>query len=147
MVDAVFKVLRKVMGSQNERELKRLGPRVQAINALEPKYEGLTDAQLREEADRLRDRVSGGETLDDILHDSFALVREVSKRTPPPGAEKGLRHYDVQLVGGMVLHEGKIAEMATGEGKTLVATLPCGPERLLGRRRARDHGQRLSGVA
>ncbi len=121
MIDKFFT---KLFGSRNEREIKRIVPRVNAINARESEFEALSDADLRQWTDRLRQRLGDGETLDDILVDAFALVRESSKRTPPPGAEKGLRHFDVQLVGGVVLHQGKIAEMATGEGKTLVATCP-----------------------
>ena len=115
----------KLFGSRNERELKRIAPLVRAINAREPELEKRSDAALREETDRLKARLRDGATLDDILPDAFALVREMSRRTPPPGAEKGLRHFDVQLIGGIVLHQGKIAEMVTGEGKTLVATCPA----------------------
>jgi preprotein translocase subunit SecA len=92
--------------------------RVERINAIEPEMELLEDHELREEADKLRERARGGESLDDLLYEAFALCREAGKRTI------GLRHYDVQLIGGMVLHDGSIAEMKTGEGKTLVATLP-----------------------
>ena len=123
MMDAFFKVITKTFGSRNDRELKKIWPLVTAINARESEFEKCTDAELREWTDRLRERLKK-ETLDDILVDAFALVREMSIRTPPPGAEKGLRHFDVQMVGGIVLHQGKIAEMATGEGKTLVATCP-----------------------
>ncbi len=105
-------------GSENERALKRLQRRVDAINALEPQLENLSDDELRGRTRWLRERLSGGESLDDLLEESFATVREASKRT------LGQRHFDVQLLGGMVLHEGKISEMKTGEGKTLVATLP-----------------------
>jgi preprotein translocase subunit SecA len=115
----------KAFGSRNERELRRIAPMVKAINAREPELEKKSDAGLREETDRLKARLKDGATLDDILPDAFALVREMSKRTPPPGAAKGLRHFDVQLMGGIVLHQGKIAEMVTGEGKTLVATAPA----------------------
>jgi preprotein translocase subunit SecA len=115
----------RIFGSRNDRELRRMAPIVRAINAREPALEQKSDADLRAETDRLRARLAGGETLDDILPDAFALVREMSRRTPPPGAAKGLRHFDVQLLGGIVLHQGKIAEMVTGEGKTLVATSPA----------------------
>ncbi len=125
MIEGLFRGLIKVFGSHNERRLKQLGRRVAVINSLEPEFEKLTDAELRAKTDEFRARLSKGETLDDILHEAFAVVREVSKRTPPPDSTRGLRHYDVQLIGGMVLHEGGIAEMATGEGKTLVATLPA----------------------
>lgn len=107
----------KLFGSSNDRILKTLERRVPAINALEPTYAALTDAQLQAKTTEFRERLSKGETLDDILHDAFAAVREASKRV------LGMRHFDVQLIGGMVLNSGKIAEMRTGEGKTLVATL------------------------
>jgi len=102
----------------NERELKRLKPLLSSVNSLEPDYEGLTDAELRAKTDEFRSRYGRGETLEDLLAEAFAAVREASKRT------LGLRHFDVQVMGGIVLHQGKIAEMKTGEGKTLVATLP-----------------------
>ncbi len=112
-------LLRKIVGSKNERELKRLRPIVQRINELEPKIQVLSDDQLRAKTGEFKERLERGESLDEILPEAFAVVREASKRT------LGERHYDVQLIGGIVLHEGKIAEMATGEGKTLVATLPA----------------------
>ena len=108
----------KFFGTANERILRDLQPKVDAINALEPELEDLVDYELRARTDMLRERLEKGETLDDILVDAFATVREAAKRS------LGQRHYDVQLLGGMVLHQGKISEMATGEGKTLVATLP-----------------------
>ena len=108
-----------MFGSSNERELKKIMPRVQAINALEPKYQAMSDEELREQTALFRKRLAAGETLDDLLVEAFAVCREASRRTI------GLRHYDLQLIGGMALHEGKIAEMMTGEGKTLVATLPA----------------------
>ncbi len=108
-----------MFGSSNERELKKIMPRVEAINALEPKYQNLSDEELKEQTVLFRKRLAAGETLDDLLVEAFAVCREASRRTI------GLRHYDVQLIGGMALHEGKIAEMMTGEGKTLVATLPA----------------------
>ncbi len=111
-------VVKKVFGTKNDREIKRYQKRVKKINALEPKYEKLTDEELKKAFDALRQKVKSGEaTMDEVLEDSFAITREASKRV------LGMRHYDVQLIGGMVLHEGKIAEMKTGEGKTLVATL------------------------
>jgi preprotein translocase subunit SecA len=125
MIDKFLGLFVKVFGSRNERELKRMQPIIDAINAREPEFERLTDAEIRGWTDRLKSRLADGETLDDILVDAFALVREVSKRTPPPGGTTGLRHFDVQLIGGIVLHRGMIAEMATGEGKTLVATCPA----------------------
>jgi preprotein translocase subunit SecA len=111
-------IMKKIFGSSDEREVKRLMKRVDKINALEGEYERLTDDQLREKTEEFKSRVAAGESLDDILVEAFAIVREGSKRV------LGMRHYDVQMIGGMVLHEGKIAEMRTGEGKTLVSTLP-----------------------
>jgi preprotein translocase subunit SecA len=113
-----FSFLQKIFGSRNERELKRLRPLVQAINNLEPPLVTLTDAQLQGKTAEFRERLSRGESLDDLLVEAFAVVREASRRT------LGQRHFDVQLIGGIVLHQGKIAEMKTGEGKTLAATLP-----------------------
>jgi preprotein translocase subunit SecA len=125
MMELLLRSFTRIFGSRNERVLRSLVPLVQAINAKEPEYQGRTDAELRAETDRLRARLRDGAGLEDLLVDSFALVREMSVRTPAPGSERGLRHYDVQLLGGIVLHQGKIAEMATGEGKTLVATAPA----------------------
>ena len=110
-------LLKSVFGSANDRILKSLDKKVAAINALEPEMEALDDAGLKARTDQFRKRLSEGESEDDILVDAFATVREAAKRT------LGQRHFDVQLVGGMVLHQGKIAEMKTGEGKTLVSTL------------------------
>ncbi len=114
----MFNILSKIFGTKNERELKRLSARVDEINRLEPSYSSLSNLQLKNKTEEFKKRLEAGETLDDILNDAFALVREVSKRL------LNMRHFDVQLIGGMVLHEGRIAEMRTGEGKTLVATLP-----------------------
>src|SRR5687767_7422 len=108
-----------LFGSANARFIKRLQPRVEAINALEQKYHSMTDAELRAQTAAFRRRLAAGETLDDILVEAFATCREGGRRFI------GLRHYDVQLLGGMILHGGNIAEMVTGEGKTLVATLPA----------------------
>ncbi|MBD1399379.1 preprotein translocase subunit SecA [Pelovirga terrestris] len=108
----------KIVGSKNERNLKKLMPQVEKINALEPELEQLSDAQLQNKTAEFRQRLTGGETLAELLPEAFAVVREASKRV------LGLRHFDVQLIGGMVLNDGKIAEMKTGEGKTLMATLP-----------------------
>src|SRR6266446_5051992 len=110
---------RKLFGSANDRRIKNYRPRVEAINALEKELEALSDEALRARTDRFKQELAEGRKLDDILVPVFATVREAAKRT------LGQRHFDVQLVGGMVLHEGKIAEMKTGEGKTLVATLPA----------------------
>ncbi len=120
-------VLTKVFGDPNEKELKKLQPIVDQINALEPEFEKLTDEELRDKTTVFKGRIMTGESLDDLLPEAFAAVREASKRT------LGMRHYDVQLMGGIVLHQGKIAEMKTGEGKTLVATLPLYLNALLGR--------------
>ncbi|MGB0204592.1 MAG: preprotein translocase subunit SecA [Neptuniibacter sp.] len=114
MLTGLFK---KVFGSKNDRELKRMGKVVKAINALEADLEKLTDEQLKQKTVEYRQRLSEGETLDKILPEAFATVREASKRV------MGMRHFDVQMIGGMTLHDGKVAEMRTGEGKTLVATL------------------------
>ncbi len=112
------KVLSKIVGDPNEREIRRHQEIVDAINALEPSVQRMADADLRAKTDEFRSRLADGETLDDLLVEAFAVVREAARRTI------GLRPYDVQLIGGIVLHQGKIAEMKTGEGKTLVATLP-----------------------
>ena len=117
----------KIFGSSNDRRLKSFNARVAPINALESKFEKLTDAGLRAKTDEFRERLAKGETLDDLLPEAFATVREASKRT------LGQRHFDVQLVGGMVLHSGRISEMKTGEGKTLVSTLPSYLNALTGR--------------
>ncbi|HEY8394802.1 MAG TPA: preprotein translocase subunit SecA, partial [Thermaerobacter sp.] len=111
----------------NEREIRRLSREVERINALEPEISRLTDAELRAKTDEFRRRLADGESLDDLLHEAFAVVREAAKRT------LGMRPFDVQLMGGIVLHEGKVAEMKTGEGKTLVATLPAYLNALTGR--------------
>jgi preprotein translocase subunit SecA len=110
-------IARKLFGTANQRYLKGLGKTVQAINALEPALEALSDDELRARTDWLRGRLADGEELNDVLPDAFATVREAAKRT------LGQRHFDVQMLGGIVLHRGQIAEMKTGEGKTLVATL------------------------
>ncbi len=114
----IAQILAKIMGTANVRQLKRLRPIVEKINSLEPLMSSLTIEQLGAKTDEFRAQLAQGKTLDDILPEAFAVVREVSKR------EIGQRHFDVQLMGGIVLHQGKIAEMKTGEGKTLTATLP-----------------------
>ncbi len=116
---SVERLATRLFGSQNERYVKKLAPLVDAINALESKYEALSEEELRQETERFRQRLDDGETLDDLLVEAFAVCREGGKRF------LGMRHYDVQLMGGIVLHRGSIAEMVTGEGKTLVATLPA----------------------
>jgi preprotein translocase subunit SecA len=112
-------LIQKIFGTHSEREIKRILPLVDRIEALEPEYEKLSDEALRAKTAEFKNRLKNGETLDDILVEAYATVREASKRTI------GLRHFRVQLIGGMILHQGRIAEMRTGEGKTLVATLPA----------------------
>ncbi|MEM9588549.1 MAG: DEAD/DEAH box helicase, partial [Planctomycetota bacterium] len=113
------RLVMSIFGSANARRVAKLRERAERIGELEAKYEAMTDEQLREQTQLFRARLRDGETLDDILDDAFAVCREGGKRF------LGMRHYDVQLIGGMVLHSGAIAEMVTGEGKTLVATLPA----------------------
>jgi preprotein translocase subunit SecA len=113
----VTSLLGKVFGTRNDRILKRLSKTVSKINALEPETEKLDDQQLKARTDEFRQRYQDGETLEQLLPEAFAVVREGARRA------LGMRHFDVQLIGAMVLNEGKIAEMRTGEGKTLVATL------------------------
>ena len=110
--------MKKIFGDPNAKELKICQGYVEQINALEPEMVKLSDASLYAKTSEFKLRLSKGETLDDILVEAFAVVREAARRV------LGLRHFDVQLIGGCVLHRGKIAEMRTGEGKTLVATLP-----------------------
>lgn len=110
-------IAKKIFGTENDRTLKKLRPLVEKINGLEPKFEAMTDDALRAQTEVFRERLQTGETLDDLLPEAFATVREAAKRT------LGQRHYDVQLIGGITLHRGEIAEMRTGEGKTLVSTL------------------------
>ena len=113
----MLKSLTRILGGSNEGALKKLGPDVDIINGLEPEFQSLSDQELRARTDQFRSRIQAGEELDDLLPEAFASVREAAKRT------LGQRHFDVQLMGGITLHQGKIAEMKTGEGKTLVATL------------------------
>ncbi len=115
----ISSLIKKVIGSKNERELKRLWPIVDKINQLEPSMQALSDDQLRAKTPELKERHRNGESLDALLPEAFAVCREGGRRA------LGMRHFDVQLIGGMVLHAGKISEMKTGEGKTLVATLPA----------------------
>ena len=110
--------LTKIFGSRNDRLLKQYRKVAARINALEPEFEKLGDDELRGKTQQFRDRLAAGETIEQLLPEAFAVVREASKRVMK------MRHFDVQLVGGMALHYGKIAEMRTGEGKTLTATLP-----------------------
>src|SRR5579885_391494 len=115
MIDAI---LAKVFGTKNEREIKKLRPIVAAIGDLEPEMQKLSDAELAAKTQEFKQQLANGATLDDLLIPAFAVVREAGRRT------LNMRHFDVQLIGGIVLHRGKIAEMKTGEGKTLVATAP-----------------------
>ena len=119
MLSAFERGITSLFGSSNERYVQKLQSKVDSINALEPKYEAMTEDELREQTQVFRERLAAGETLDDILIEAFAVCREAGKRF------LGMRHYDVQMIGGMVLHSGAVAEMVTGEGKTLVATLPA----------------------
>jgi preprotein translocase subunit SecA len=112
------RALTSLFGSRNERVLRQMSRSVSRINALEPEFEKLDDAALRAKTDEFKQRIAAGESLEKLLPEAFAVVRETAKRV------LGMRHYDVQMIGGMVLHQGKIAEMRTGEGKTLVGTLP-----------------------
>src|SRR5262249_39749493 len=116
MIDAV---LAKVFGTKNEREVKAMLPMVAAIGELEPQFQHLSDIDLAAKTIEFKERIAQGATLDDLLIEAFAVVREAGRRV------LNMRHFDVQLIGGIVLHRGKISEMKTGEGKTLVATLPC----------------------
>ena len=134
-------IARRLFGTANERFLKGLRKQVEAVNALEPELAALDDENLRARTAWLKDRLAAGESLDDLLVEAFATVREAAKRTLRQ------RHFDVQLMGGMVLHRGMIAEMKTGEGKTLVATLPVYLNALDRQGRARRHRQRLPGQA
>ncbi len=120
-------IAKKLFGTENDRKLKKLRPLVDKINGLEPDFEVLTDEQLRAKTDEFKSRFADGESLDDLLPEAFATVREAAKRT------LGQRHYDVQLIGGITLHRGEIAEMRTGEGKTLVSTLAAYLNALTGR--------------
>ncbi|MCX6713190.1 MAG: preprotein translocase subunit SecA, partial [Candidatus Vogelbacteria bacterium] len=112
-------ILSALFGSDNERYLTKIKPLIGAINGFESAVSALSDAELKEQTVKFRARLAAGETLDDILPEAFATVRETAKRV------LGQRHYDVQLIGGLALHDGRIAEMKTGEGKTQVATLPA----------------------
>ncbi len=112
-------LLQKLFGTHSENELKRIYPIADAIEALEPSMKELSDNELKAKTKEFKERLHAGETLDDILPEAFAAVREASVRAI------GLRHFRVQLIGGIILHQGRIAEMKTGEGKTLVSTLPA----------------------
>ena len=127
LVAGFEKAVTGIFGSSNARYIKKLQSKVDAINALEPTYQSLTDEELRAETEKFKQRIKNGETTDDIMIEAFAVCREGGKRF------LSMRHYDVQMIGGMVLHSGSVAEMVTGEGKTLVATLPSYLNALEGR--------------
>ena len=112
-------MIKKIFKSYSEREIKRIKPLVKKINELEESMKALSDSELSNMTVKLKEKLKDGKTLEDILPEAFATVREASRRV------LGLRHYDVQLIGGIILHQGRIAEMKTGEGKTLVETLPA----------------------
>ena len=112
-------VIEKIFGTHSDRELKRIYPIVDQIESLRPEMQALSDAELKDKTRQFKERLSKGETLDDILPEAFATVREAAKRV------LNMEHYRVQLIGGIILHQGRIAEMRTGEGKTLVSTLPA----------------------
>ena len=114
----ILKLATKLLGSSNDRELKRMDSHVRAINNLEDEFEKLSEDELKGKTDEFKQRLAQGETEDYILYEAFATVREAAKRV------LGMRPFDVQLIGGIVLHSGRIAEMKTGEGKTLMATMP-----------------------
>ena len=112
-------IIEKIFGTHSEHELKRIYPIVDHIDALEPEMQKLSDEELKEKTKEFKERLAKGETLDDLLPEAFAVVREAAVRV------LGMRHYRVQMIGGIILHQGRIAEMKTGEGKTLVSTLPA----------------------
>lgn len=136
----LVKLLTKVFGSRNDRTLRRMRKVVEQINRMEPDMEKLSDDELKAKTNKFRARLEKGESLESLIPEAFAVVREASKRV------FGMRHFDVQLLGGMVLNDRCIAEMRTGEGKTLTATLPAYLNALSGRGARRDR-QRLSGAA
>ena len=114
----ILNTLTHLFGTQHERELKSFKPLVDKVNSLEPTMQALSDSELKAKTQQFKEQIKNGQALNELLPESFAVCREASRRV------LGLRHYDVQLIGGLVLHQGSIAEMKTGEGKTLVATLP-----------------------
>ena len=118
IIMGIKSIVEKIIGSYSDRELKRIYPIIDQIDGFEPSIQKLTDAELKAKTPEFKTRLADGETLDDILPEAFAVVREASRRV------LGMRHFRVQLIGGIVLHQGRISEMKTGEGKTLVATLP-----------------------
>jgi preprotein translocase subunit SecA len=128
-----MKLFSKIFGSSNSRKLKKLKRSVTQISALEEGLKGLSDDQLKAKTVEFQERIAGGESVDALLSEAFAVAREASIRV------LGMRHFDVQLIGGMVLNEGSISEMRTGEGKTLMATLPAYLNALSGKGRAHCH--------
>ena len=122
--------LKAMFGNYSKREVKRIQPLCDKVLSLEDKYKAMSDSELKEQTDILKNRLNNGETTDDILPDAFAVCREASDRV------LGMRHFPVQIIGGIVLHQGRISEMKTGEGKTLVATLPAYLNGLTGEARA-----------
>ena len=139
LVSGFGKLVTGLFGSSNARVVKKLQSKVDAINALEETYVAFSDEQLREKTEQFKQRIKKGETTDDLMIEAFAVCREGGKRF------LAMRHYDVQMIGGMVLHSGAVAEMVTGEGKTLVATSANLFERSRRSWRSRRHGQRLFG--
>ncbi len=133
----VTQLLNQIFGSKNDREIKALRPIVERINSLESGLTPLSDHALADKTQEFKKRLEAGETLDDILPEAFAVCREMSRR------KLNMRHFDVQLIGGMILHRGRIAEMKTGEGKTLVATLPVYLNALEGKGATPRHRERL----
>ncbi|MBS1960550.1 MAG: preprotein translocase subunit SecA, partial [Bdellovibrionales bacterium] len=127
MIDKISNIGKKIFGTQNDRELKTIYPIVNRINELESKFKALSNDDLKGQTAKFRERMARGESLDSVLPEAFATVREAAWRVI------GQRHYDVQIIGGITLHRGRIAEMKTGEGKTLVATLPCYTNALTGK--------------
>ena len=130
-------VFEKIFGTRSQREIKKIQPTVDKILALEDEYKALPEEALKAKTAEFKNRLDQGETLDDLLPEAFAAVREAADRV------LGMRPYPVQLIGGIVLHQGRIAEMKTGEGKTLVAILPCLPKRADRQGRSRGHRQRV----
>ena len=128
----IARILAKILGTANQRALRQLRPVVDEVNAFEPHISSLTDEQLALKTNEFREQLERGKSLDDILPEAYAVVRETSKR------KLDQRHYDVQIMGGIVLHQGKISEMKTGEGKTLAATLPLYLNALSGKRFRHD---------
>ncbi len=126
-------LIRYILESDSRRSLKKIGAMADKVLALSPKYEKMTDAELKEQTQILKDRLNAGETCDDILYDAFAVVREASWRV------LNMRHYKVQVMGGICTHQGRVAELKTGEGKTLMETLPAYLNALTGKEIGRAH--------